>query len=90
MLVLIALVTIMAAVAIGNTNILTASAQLPDKDHGASGFGPGQIIGPDIPGQTDEVSPGRIIGPDIPGQTDEVSPGQEGLKAGIIGPDLKK
>jgi hypothetical protein len=44
---------------------------------------PGQIIGPDNPGETDEQSNGQIIGPDNPSET----PGHEGLEGEIIGPD---
>lgn len=68
---------------------------------GETGSPPGQIIGPENPGETDESapgqiigpespegdSPGQIIGPEEPGETDETTPGQEGLESGIIGPE---
>ena len=76
---------LLAAVAIGKANIQPAYAQ--GFGDGASVFAPGQIVGPDLPGQTDESAPGKIIGPDNPS---EISPGQKGLDAQIIGPDIKK
>jgi hypothetical protein len=71
------------------TTITFAYAQLPPKDHGASGFSAGEE--PQAPGWdpngASADAPGQIIGPDDPGETQQVSPGQVGLKAGIIGPD---
>jgi len=64
---------------------------------GNTGSPPGQIIGPDNPGETDESAPGKIIGPDSPEEDSpgqiigpdnpSETPGHQGQESGIIGPD---
>jgi hypothetical protein len=82
---------------VNSSNIFTlrpADAQIPDKDNGASGFAPGQ--------EAERPTTCAACAVDFaPGQEAErptqcaacvveFTPGDEGLKAGIIGPDLKK
>jgi hypothetical protein len=79
------------ATVIASSGIIPAAyaTTIPKKDPGASGLSPGEdphIPGWDPNGANDDV-PGQVH---CIGCTDENSPGQEGLKAGIIGPNLKK
>lgn len=70
-------------------SIESANATIIEKDRGASGFAPRED--PKAPGwdpnQAEEDAPGQIIGPDEPGESREFAPGEQGLEAGIIGPD---
>lgn len=65
---------------------------------GNTGSPPGQIVGPDSPGETDETAPGQIVGPDSPQEDSpgqivgpdspsENAPGKKALDSGIVGPD---
>ncbi|MGE5684614.1 MAG: hypothetical protein ACM3ZS_05660 [Nitrososphaerota archaeon] len=66
-------------------------AQIPDKDHGASGLTPKEDPqGPGwMPNGAEEDAPGIEANRPIPcpNCADDLSPGSEGLESGIIGPD---
>jgi hypothetical protein len=80
------------AAAVGFTAQQPAYAQLV-KDPGASGLTPGEE--PKRPGwdpnDAPEDAPGQLAeGPHCIGCAEDSAPGIEALKAGIIGPELKK
>ena len=82
----------LAIVVLGTTlatgvNIQPAHAQIVKGDGGASEFAPGEIIGPEAPGDSKLLAPGQIIGPEAPGLSQDFSPGQKALLDGIIGPE---
>jgi hypothetical protein len=88
---IVAVIAAAAAVAIGFTVQQPAYAQLV-KDPGASGLTPGEE--PKRPGWdpngAPEDAPGQLAeGPHCIGCANDFAPGQVGLKAGIIGPDIK-
>jgi len=88
------LAVLVAIAAVGFTVQQSAYAQLI-KDPGASGLTPGEDPGAPgwDPNQAEEDAPGQSanIAPEpCDNCAKEFAPGQEGLKAGIIGPDIKK
>ena len=72
------------AVAIGNPNIQSAFAQLPDKDNGASTYAPRGNEPPVSGGWMPMERPGWD-----PNDAAEDNPGQSAQDAGIIGPPKK-
>jgi hypothetical protein len=87
------LVAVAAAAGVGFTVQQPADAQLV-KDPGASGFAPGEDpkrpgwdpngAPEDAPGHVDEGST------EVPLRPKDVAPGEQGLEAGIIGPEIKE
>ena len=75
---------IFLTMALVTTGTQAIFAQIPDKDHGASGLTPKEDPkGPGwMPNGAEEDAPGFCIG-----CAQDVAPGSEGLESGIIGPD---
>ena len=81
-------ITVTTLMTIAALSTESAYAQLT-KDNGASFFAPNAVPDQAAGGWMPQEAPGQIVGPDNPGESSAESAGQQGLEAGIIGPDLK-
>lgn len=84
-LAVVAITTAALGLAAASVGIQLAAAQELDKDKGASSFAPRADPDRTAGGWMPMEAPGRV--PDLAAEN---NPGQQGLEAGIIGPDLKK
>lgn len=80
-----------AAVTIVGMKPVFAISPAPCDLCGASDFAPGQEFKDDLKADSAKsFAPGQEAEQHCIGCVKELAPGQEGLEAGIIGPDLKK